>query len=186
MASPSELPVEVLSSPVLLRHFTAQDAAAVQALAGDWEVAKTTAALPHPYLPGMAEAWIAGHEAARRDHGEHSYAITRASDGVLVGAFALRPDANAHGHFGYWVGRAYWGCGYATAATRAGIAVLFARTDVDLVWAVHLAGNEGSGRVMDKCGLTVLRTETRNHRGTPSPMLVRGITRDDWEALRAS
>ena len=184
--SASEFPVEVLSPPVVLRHFTARDAAAVQALADDWEVAKTTATLPHPYLPGMAETWIAGHEAARRQGTEHAYAITRASDGVVIGALGLRPEANENGHFGYWVGRAHWGVGYATAATRAAIALLFARTDLDLVWAIHLAGNEGSARVMDKCGLAVLRTDTRDHRGAPYPMLVRGITRDEWEAQRAS
>ncbi|MFO1415568.1 MAG: GNAT family N-acetyltransferase [Burkholderiales bacterium] len=178
-------PPAIAAGPVVLRHFTAHDAEAVRALADDWEVARTTAALPHPYLPGMAESWIAGHEAARRDRGEHSYAIVRADDGVLVGSFGLRPAANDNGHFGYWVGRPHWGHGYATAATRAAIALLFAPGGLDLVWAVHLAHNESSARVMDKCGLAVLRSEIHDHRGTPQPMLVRGVTRAQWEARPA-
>jgi RimJ/RimL family protein N-acetyltransferase len=180
-----ELPAQVMAAPVALRHFAPADAPSVQTLADDWEVAKTTAALPHPYRPGMAESWIAGHEDARRSGGEFPYAITRASDGTLVGALGMRPHANEHGNFGYWIGRAHWGAGYATAATRAAIALLFARTDLDLLWAVHLAGNEGSARVLDKCGMSVLRAETRLHRGQMRELLVRGITRDEWESLRS-
>lgn len=184
MTGPDGFPVEVLASPVLLRRFRSQDAADVQALADDWDVARTTAALPHPYTLAMAESWLAGHEATRQCNAEHAYAITRAEDGVLVGALGLRPEANANGHFGYWVGRAHWGAWYATAATRAAIGMLFALTDLDLVWAVHLASNEASARVMDKCGLAVLRPDTRDHRGAPAPMLVRGVTREQWDALR--
>ena len=132
----------------------------------------------------MAEVWIGGHETARAHGEEFAYAITRANDGVLVGALGVRPHANEHGHFGYWVGKAYWGCGYATAATRVAIALLFARTDLDALWAVHLADNAGSALVMDKCGMTMLRQETRDHRGEPRDHLVRGITREAWEAQR--
>ncbi len=179
-----DLPERVLAAPVALRHFVPSDAPRVRLLADDWDVAKTTAALPHPYLDGMAEAWIGGHEAARARGEEFTFAIARANDSVLVGALGVRPKANEHGHFGYWVGKAHWGRGYATAATRTAIALLFARTDLDAVWAVHLADNAGSARVMDKCGMTALRQETRSHRGEPRGFLVRGITREAWEAQR--
>jgi RimJ/RimL family protein N-acetyltransferase len=179
-----ELPERVRAMPVALRHFAAADAHDVRRLADDWEVARWTAALPHPYADGMAEAWIAGHAGARERTGEHVFAITRAGDGALVGSLGVRPEANVHGHFGYWIGRAHWGAGYATAATRAAIAILFARTDLDAVWAVHLADNVGSARVMAKCGLQVLRNEERTHRGEPRAFHVRGITREAWEAQR--
>lgn len=179
-----ELPERVLAAPVLLRNFTAADAPDVRRLADDWEVARWTAALPHPYAEGMAEAWIDGHADARARTGEHAYAITIAGGGTLVGALGVRPEANVHGHFGYWIGRAHWGAGYATAATRAAIALLFARTDLDAVWAVHLADNVASARVMAKCGLAVLRSEERAHRGVPRAFHVRGIAREAWEAAR--
>jgi ribosomal-protein-alanine N-acetyltransferase len=177
-------PESVLATPAALRPFAPRDAPLVRRLADDWDVAKTTAALPHPYLDGMAEAWIAGHAQARQSNAEHSYAITRASDGVLVGALGLRPRANQHGHFGFWVGKSHWGNGYATAAAGAAIALLFAGTELDAVWAVHLADNLGSARVMDRCGMRVLRDEQRIHRGDVRAFLVREITREEWEALR--
>ncbi len=177
-------PEHVLSAPVALRPFAPDDAPRVRLLADDWDVAKTTAALPHPYLDGMAEAWIAGHAQARQGNAEHSYAITRADDGMLVGALGLRPEANQHGHFGYWVGKAHWGNGYATAATRAAITLLFAGTELDAVWAVHLGDNIGSARVMDRCGMCVLRNEQRIHRGDERAFLVRGITRGAWDGLK--
>jgi hypothetical protein len=59
-----ELPERVLTGPVVLRHFTLSDAPRARELAGDWEVAKTTAALPHPYGQAMAEDWISGRTGA--------------------------------------------------------------------------------------------------------------------------
>lgn len=179
-----QLPERVLAAPVVLRHFTPADAPLVRQMADDWEVAKTTAALPHPYGEGLAEAWIAGHAEARAAGPESVYAITRAHDGMLVGSLGLRPRAGVHGHFGYWIGRAHWRKGYATAATRAAIALLFAHGDDDLLWATHLAENLASGRVMEKCGMPVLREEQHAHRGEPRRYLVRGIAREAWEAQR--
>ena len=71
----------------------------------------------------MAEEWIDKHPALRALGSEYIYAITRAEDRVLVGAIALRPIADQHENLGYWIGRDYWGNGYATAAARALIAL---------------------------------------------------------------
>ena len=46
--------------------------------------------------------------------------------------------------------------------------------------APHLARNPASGRVMEKCGMRVLCTETRDHRGAREDFCIRGITRDAW------
>lgn len=178
-----DFPERVQTGPVALRHFAPTDAPRVQQLAGDWDVARSTAAIPHPYPDGMAAAWIAGHADARRQGTELPYAITRADDGLLVGSLGLRPSANEHGHFGYWIGKPHWGAGYATAATRAAITLLFAGTDLDLLWAVHLTDNHGSRRVMEKCGMRMLRRETRSHRGDEREFDVRGVTRAVWEGL---
>jgi RimJ/RimL family protein N-acetyltransferase len=177
------LPERVFCSPIVLRHFQQADAAAVQRLAGERAVSDTTAVIPHPYRDGMAEAWIATHENDRASGKQYAFAVARAFDNLLVGAIALRPVASEHENVGYWIGREYWGHGYATAATRAVVALAFSCLDCQQVTTSYLARNPASGRVLEKCGLVLVRRELRDHRGKPEQFCVRGITRDAWEQL---
>jgi ribosomal-protein-alanine N-acetyltransferase len=174
------LPKRLLAGAVALRHFTAADAPRVQLLAGEREVAESTALIPHPYPDGAAAAWIATHETARTGGAEYTYAITESGDDVLIGAIGLRPGPSEHESFGYWIGRPYWNRGYATAAAQAIIVLAFELLDLDELTASHLARNAASGRVMEKCGMRLVRTETRDHRGTPEEFCIRGITREGW------
>jgi RimJ/RimL family protein N-acetyltransferase len=175
------LPERVTSHPVLLRLFTPADAPLIQLVAADAEVAETTASIPHPYPEGAAAAWIATHDAERQRGAQYTYAIATADGATLVGAIALRPIGNEHENIGYWIGRAYWGRGYATAATMAITALAFGYLDCEALAASHLQRNPASARVLEKCGYTVLRAGMREHRGRVEPFCVRGITRDAWE-----
>jgi RimJ/RimL family protein N-acetyltransferase len=179
------LPERALAYPVTLRPFGLRDAPHVQLLAGEREVAVMTALIPHPYPDGAAEAWIAGQAREQAAGREYNYAVTLSDDGTLVGAIGLRPVATEHGNLGFWIGRPYWGRGYATAATRAVIALAFGLLDIDALTAAYLARNPASGRVMEKCGMSLLGTEKRNHRGVQEQFCVRRIIRDDWERLIA-
>lgn len=174
------LPERLLAGSVALRRFVASDADRVESLAGNREVAETTALIPHPYPPGAAAAWIATHDAASTAGVEYIYAITD-HGGVLVGSIALRPRRNERENIGYWVGRPYWGRGYATAAAQAVMALAFEILDLQAVTASHLVRNVASGRVMEKCGMKLLRVEPREHRGATEDFCVRGITREAWE-----
>src|SRR5213079_1403288 len=128
------------------------------------------------------ESWIAGCRDAVAAGAPPTYAITRAGDGLLVGAVALAASSEDGDSFGYWVGRPYWGNGYATAAARALIALAFEHLDIDSLRAIHLARNPASGRVMAKCGLSEVRREMRPHRGgPPEEFRVWTIDREAWE-----
>ncbi|HKW81494.1 MAG TPA: GNAT family N-acetyltransferase [Casimicrobiaceae bacterium] len=169
---------------MLLRWFAPGDAPRVQALAADAAVAATTATIPHPYPDGAAAAWIAGQSAARDRGVEFVYAICSVDGATLLGAIALRPtagDGPGRENIGYWIGRAYWGHGYATAATMAIVALAFGYLDCETLTASHLERNAASARVLEKCGFVPLRTGMREHRGRPQPLVVRAITRDAWE-----
>lgn len=175
------LPERVTSLPVVLRPFVLSDAARVQALVGEYVIAETTALIPHPYESGMAEKWISTHPVARERGVAYVYAITRVEDGLLVGAIEARPIADAHENFGYWIGASYWGRGFATSATRAVMSLMFGYLDCDEITASHLVRNPASGRVMEKCGLRLMKTTMREHRGKREPFCIRGITREAWE-----
>ncbi len=62
-----------------------------------------TGLIPHPYLPEMAESFIAGCHRAVAADGPRTFAITRAGDGLLVGAIGLATSADAIDSLGYWV-----------------------------------------------------------------------------------
>jgi RimJ/RimL family protein N-acetyltransferase len=175
------LPERITSYPVLLRFFAPADAPRVQALAGNAEVADTTATIPHPYPDGAAEAWIATHRLDWDRGAQFVYAIAAIDGGALVGAITLRPNAVEQENIGYWIGRDYWGRGYATAATIAVVALAFGYLDCEVLTAVHLERNRASGRVLEKCGFIPLRTVERNHRGALQRLSLQGITRDAWE-----
>ncbi len=179
------LPERALAFPVTLRPFEQRDAPRVQLLAGERAVAETTALIPHPYPDGAADAWIAVQARELAAGREYTYAVTSSDDGVLVGAIGFRPVATEHENLGFWIGRPYWGRGYATAAARAVIALAFCLLDIDALTAAHLVRNPASGRVMEKCGMHLAGVERRDHRGTLEEFCVRGITRDDWENLVA-
>ena len=181
------LPERITSFPLVLRAFTPGDIARVVELCGDPAVALTTAAVPHPYPLEAATAWIASHRDAREAGVAWTYAITRAEDDALVGAIDVRTSTEPELALGYWIGRAYWGRGYATTAVRAVIAMTFLGLESDVLGATHLVRNPASGRVLEKCGLSLTRRERRPHRGgAPEEMCVWTMTREQWSALRAA
>ena len=181
------LPERITSLPLVLRAFAAGDAARVAELCSDPGVALTTAAVPYPYPVEAASAWIASHRDAREAGTAWTYAITRAEDDALIGAIDVRTSTEPELVMGYWIGRAYWGRGYATTAVRALIAMTFLGLESDALGASHLARNPASGRVLEKCGMMLERRERRPHRGgAPEDMCVWAITREQWSALRAA
>lgn len=139
---------------LLLRPLTLADAPEVQRLAGAREIAATTAAIPHPYPDGAAEAWIETH-AGRFDRGEAAvFAVTRRAHGAMLGVVGLEINAEMQrAELGYWIGKPYWNQGYCSEAAAA--VVRFALFDLGLqrVFACHFSGNPASGRVMQKVGM---------------------------------
>ena len=128
------------------------DAPEVQRLAGSPEVASTTLNVPHPYEDGMAEAWISRHALEFEEKKMLVLAITFGNR--LVGAISLRLEPEQRrAELGYWIGRPYWGQGYATEAVAAVLAFGFASLGLNRIQATHVTRNPASGRVMQKAGM---------------------------------
>jgi ribosomal-protein-alanine N-acetyltransferase len=140
---------------LLLRPFRQEDAAAVAALAGNWDVARMLSRVPHPYSREMAEQWIASHAGLSESGAEYIFCIE--CDGEVAGSVGLQRSREGVYELGYWLGEQWWGRGFATEAARR--VVRYALEDLGARGLVsgHLADNPASGRVLEKCGFRYIR-----------------------------
>lgn len=119
------------------------------------------------------------------------YALCRGSDGAYMGAIGLMPQTDNEARtfeLGYWIGKEFWGKGYATEAVRAFTAWTF-RTFPDLlrIEAGVYEGNGGSARVLLKTGFQAegVRRKAIWKRGQALDKMYFGMLRDECEGLRA-
>ncbi len=134
---------------------TLDDAAEVQQLAGDRDIAATTLLIPHPYEDGMAEEWISTHRDGFDSGRQVVFAIVLTTEKRLIGAIGL--DFNQEHHraeMGYWIGKPYWSQGYCTEAAEMLLRYGFSQLGLNRITAHHFASNAASGRVMRKIGMT--------------------------------
>jgi len=147
---------------LVLRPFTLTDAPQVKALAGDRRIYEMTLLIPHPYEDGMAEAWIATHQACFYEGRGAVFAICLQNED-LVGAIELhRVGTYNRAELGYWIGTDYWNRGYCTEAATAILDYGFNVLWCHKISGGHFVGNPASGRVMEKIGMAlegVLRDE---------------------------
>lgn len=144
---------ELRTARLWLRPFRAADAPRVSALIDDPDIARNTLTIPHPYPPGLAETWIAGHAQAWREARRGVWAVCW-TNAELVGAAGLHLEpAHRRAELGYWIARAHWGRGIATEAVRALVEHAFDDLALERVYAQHFTWNPASGRVLEKAGL---------------------------------
>ena len=144
----------LLTERLLLRSLTFEDAQDVQRLAGERDVAATVIRIPHPYEDGMAEEWIRScHDTFEKEEGLH-FGITLRTDSNFIGVIGLELDQTSeNSELGYWIGKPYWNCGYATEAARAVVAYGFEVLKLNRIHAYCFKRNAASGRVLEKIGM---------------------------------
>lgn len=138
---------------LVLRGFTMADVPAVQRLANDPDVARNTLNIPHPYTNQDAEDWITSHPDQLQRGESVTYAVTTPADGVVGAVGLILETEHARAELGYWVGRPYWGRGYATEAARAVVEWGFRSLDLHRIHASHFPRNPASGQVLRKLGM---------------------------------
>ena len=170
---------------LVLRAFTLADAPEVQRMAGDRDIASTTAVIPHPYDDGVAEAWIGSYDSEYAEGRRVNFAITRRADGILVGCIGLGINReHERAELGYWIGKPYWNQGIATEAARAVISYGFDTLKLHRIFAHYLTRNPASGRVMSKAGMRYEGT-LREHVlkwETFEDIALHGVLARDWQS----
>lgn len=120
------------------------------------------------------------------------WATEEKSTGQFLGWFHFRPpknetrDGEIEIELGYRLRRSAWGKGYATEGSRALIRKGFTELGVERVVAETMTVNAGSRRVMEKSGLTLVRTFHREGldavEGSEHGVVEYALTKADWEA----
>jgi RimJ/RimL family protein N-acetyltransferase len=152
---------------LLLRPPRAADISHFLPLIADFDVAKNLSVVPHPYTEDDACAFI-----VRANHGlstgsDYAFAILIKASGVFIGICGLHPGGGWE--FGYWLGKPYWGNGYATEAGGRVVTFAFEDLRAETLKAGWFHDNPKSGRVLEKLGFRSVGAEERNciSRGGP-------------------
>jgi RimJ/RimL family protein N-acetyltransferase len=138
---------ELQSQRLILRTLQLADASHVVALLGDdRDAIRRMSHMPDPCTVEAARDWIR----LRSAPGAVTFAITRAADHAFLGAIGIGGLPEMPG-VGYWIGRTYWGQGYATEALQ--LVVVYARSlGAKGLQAETFPDNPASARVLAKCG----------------------------------
>jgi ribosomal-protein-alanine N-acetyltransferase len=143
--------VEIECGPCVIRTYRASDAEFITPLLNDRDVwLNLSDRVPHPYTVDNAKEFIALQLTLETPR---NLAIT--VDGRAVGSVGVIPEegiARVSAEIGYWLGKPYWGRGIASAAVTAMTSYAFSRFDFTRLCAWIFTHNDGSRRVLEKCG----------------------------------
>ena len=144
------------SDRLILRRLTTNDATHLARLLGDdSDSVQMMARMPDPCTEEAARHWIT----MRTSGDAHAFAIIRAEHEEFIGSIGFGGPLEMLG-LGYWIGRQYWGQGYATEAVR--LIVDFARSLGGVkLQAETFPNNPASARVLDKAGFKKIGVTTK-------------------------
>lgn len=156
---------------LLLRPGWIEDAPALYEAIADEAVVRNLALAPWPYTLGDAETYLM-RERRQREAASLIFLRTKGAPRLIGGVgLALMPSGEME--LGYWIGRRFWGHGYATEAGRAVIDHARHALRIPRLAAGHFIDNPASGRVLTKLGFRAVGRIALRHsagRGEAVPM----------------
>jgi len=177
-----------LTTPrLILRRLAVDDAQAMhENWAADEKVTKYLSWNVHESVEVTRELlikWVAGYDNIETYH----WAIV--FDGTLIGTIGLPSLHSWHERceLGYCIGSGWWNNGLMTEAAGAVIKFAFEELNANKIFALHDTENIGSGRVMQKNGMTqegLLREHNQRKDGTRGDLAYYSILKAEWETQR--
>ncbi len=176
-------PIPVLETERLrLRPFTLDDEAAVFALVSDPEVARFVRFEAHR-TPAETRAFLELVERYYRRGEPFGWAIARREDDRLIGScgFVSRAGERKSAEIGYWLGKPYWGKGYAAEAAQALVRFGFEQMGLERVEAKCFLENRSGRRVIEKLGMKLEGTDRSEMiKGSYPELRLYSIARHEW------
>lgn len=136
---------------LMLRLPEMADAENISRYCGEFDVARMTSRIPHPYPVLAAELWVLQTRAAWRPGGNQS--LTVEIDGQAAGGGGVfRRTPSSDWEIGYWIARPWWGRGFGTELGQTLIDFARAQLGAERIIAGHYADNPASGKILQKLG----------------------------------
>ena len=136
----------IVAPRLTLRPLAPSDSPRLTRLINDFGVARMSTRIPYPYRAADAEVFLAARE------GERPRFALEHPDYGFMGTIGIENRGGPLPELGYWLGRPYWGRGYATEAVSALLQWARDARDLRAVASGHFDDNPASGRVLDKAG----------------------------------
>jgi len=184
IAAEFRCPALIESERLRLRPLAAKDVPAIAALAGDPDVSRYTANIPHPYVEADARNWLAATAQGNAAGNQWTIAIADADD-RMIGAIGLRFGGEGQAPtLGYWLGKPHWGQGLMSEALKRFLRVAYEELGVERIVATYLPENRASGRVLAKAGFveTGRVRQKSQARGRELDLVATALERAAWRA----
>jgi 8-oxo-dGTP diphosphatase len=176
----------IVAARLRLRALSEADIPALGELAGDAEVSRYTAVIPHPYGEDDARAFLAESARVLASGRGVNLAVERIAEPGLIGCVGISvSDGGAE--VGYWIGRPFWGQGFASEAVGAVLPAAFEGFAAPEAFAEVMAANPASFRVLEKAGFLRVGEGTGcRGRCAGAPVVRYALGREAWAARRAA
>jgi RimJ/RimL family protein N-acetyltransferase len=154
--------VELVTTRLVLRSFRTDDVEDARAYRDDREFARFLPHVPQPFTQKDAERFV---ETNMTEPWETLPTFAIVLDGRVIGTVNFEIDAaNRVAMLGYAIARAHWGRGFALEAATAAVRWAFAEHELVEIWASTDADHVRSRRVLEKLGMTLDPSGTRDVR----------------------
>lgn len=146
--------IELTTERLVLRQLEERDAAALERLIDDYDVARTTLNIPYPYPEGGAISFIQRRAEAAQNGDGYSFAIINKENNEFMGCIGIQLDkTNNRAELGYWLGKPFWNQGFVTEGVRRTTAFGFDELQLHKIHAAAMTKNPASSSVMKKIGM---------------------------------
>jgi len=139
---------------ILKKPKSKQDIISIVSQIGDWEVVKWLAMVPYPYTYNDCESYL-------KESNNNELALNIFLDNQLIGGVGLHLHNDNYYELGYWLGKDYWGKGYATESSKYLLEYALGKLDSPKIKSGYFIDNLPSGNVLKKLGFKEIGIEKR-------------------------
>ena len=139
---------------ILRKAISEQEKISLISQVGDWEVVKWLANVPYPYTYDDLEDYLLISDSNQFD-------LNIFLGNQLIGRVGLTLDGDNYYDLGYWIGKDYWGKGYATESSKKLLEYVLDKLDLPKIKSGYFVDNFSSGNVLKKLGFKEVGVEKR-------------------------